>query len=78
MRDEPWSRGRGRIVIFARPLFAMKLRDRHPQLQDPAVVKAMVVRSVHASMALANRPVPVARLEALYAQTAPPPPARTV
>ena len=56
----------------------MKLRDRHPQLQDPAVVKAMVVRSVHASMALANRPVPVARLEALYAQTAPPPPARTV
>lgn len=51
----------------------MKLRDRYPQLQNPAVVKAMVVRSVHASMALANRPVPVARLEGLYAQTAPPP-----
>jgi hypothetical protein len=51
----------------------MKLRDRCPQLQNPAVVKAMVVRSVHASMALANRPVPVARLAALYAQTGPPP-----
>ncbi|GAB3290705.1 hypothetical protein ACFQT0_09965 [Hymenobacter humi] len=52
----------------------MKIRARYPQLQDPAVVKVMVVRSVHSSMALANRPVPVARLEALYAQTAPPTP----
>jgi hypothetical protein len=55
----------------------MKLRDRYPQLQNPAVVKAMVVRSVHASMALAIRPVPVVRLEALYAQTAPPPSTET-
>lgn len=52
----------------------MKLRDRYRQLQDPAVVKAMVVRSVYASMALENQTVPLARLEALYEQTAPTPP----
>ena len=51
----------------------MKLRDRYPQLQDPAVVKAMVLRAVYASMALENQAVPLARLEALYAQTAPSP-----
>jgi hypothetical protein len=53
------------------PLAAMKLRDRYPQLQAPAVVKAMVVRSVYASMALEDQAVPLARLEALYAHTAP-------
>ena len=51
----------------------MKLRERYPQLQDPAVVKAMVVRSVYASMALENQTVSLARLEALYEQTAPMP-----
>lgn len=50
----------------------MKLRDRYPQLQNPAVVKAMVLRSVYASMALENQTVPLERLEALYAQTEPP------
>ncbi|WP_126546976.1 hypothetical protein [Hymenobacter amundsenii] len=47
----------------------MKLRDRYPQLQNPAVVKAMVVRSVYASMALENQLVSVERIEALYEQT---------
>jgi len=47
----------------------MKLRDRYCQLQDPAVVKAMVLRSVYASMALENQTVSMERLEALYAQT---------
>ncbi|MBD2767415.1 hypothetical protein IC235_05870 [Hymenobacter sp. BT664] len=59
-------------------LFAMKLRERYRQLQDPAVVKAMVVRSVYASMALEDQAVPLARLEALYEQTAPIPPAGAV
>lgn len=49
----------------------MKLRDRYPHLQNPAVVKAMVLRSVYASMALENQTVPMERLEALYAQTEP-------
>lgn len=53
----------------------MKLRDRYRQLQDPAVVKAMVVRAVYASMALEDQTVSVARLEALYEQTGPTPPA---
>ncbi|GAB2689443.1 hypothetical protein GCM10011495_31170 [Hymenobacter frigidus] len=53
----------------------MKLRDRYRQLQDPAVVKAMVVRSVYASMALENQTVSVERLEALYEQTGSTPPA---
>jgi hypothetical protein len=52
----------------------MKLRDRYPQLQDPAVVKAMVLRSVYASMALENQTVSLARLAALYEQTGPMPP----
>jgi hypothetical protein len=51
----------------------MKLRDRYPHLQNPAVVKAMVLRSVYASMALENQTVPMERLEALYAQTEPTP-----
>ncbi len=49
----------------------MKLRDRYPHLQNPAVVKAMVLRSVYASMALENQTVSLERLEALYAQTEP-------
>jgi hypothetical protein len=49
----------------------MKLRDRYPQLQNPAVVKAMVVRSVYASMALENQTVSLERLEALYEQLPP-------
>ena len=56
--------------LAASPIFdTMKLRDRYRQLQDPAVVKAMVLRSVYASMALENQTVPMERLEALYAQT---------
>jgi hypothetical protein len=51
----------------------MKLRDRYRQLQNPAVVKAMVLRSVYASMALENQTVPMERLEALYTQTEPSP-----
>ncbi|MBC6613154.1 hypothetical protein H8B15_19690 [Hymenobacter sp. BT507] len=47
----------------------MKLRDRYPQLQNPALVKTMVVRSVYASMALENQTVSLERLEALYEQT---------
>jgi hypothetical protein len=53
----------------------MKLRERYRQLQDPAVVKAMVVRSVYASMALENQTVPLDRVEALYEQTDPTRPA---
>ena len=49
----------------------MKLRDRSPSLQDPAVVKAVVIGSVYASMALENQAVFPARLEAFYARTAP-------
>lgn len=49
----------------------MKLRERYRQLQDPAVVKAMVVRSVYASMALEEQTVSVERIEALYEQTRP-------
>ncbi len=49
----------------------MKLRDRYPHLQNPAVVKAMVVRSVYASMALEDQTVPVERLEELYTSTEP-------
>ena len=49
----------------------MKLRDRYPHLQNPAVVKAMVLESVYASMALENQTVSMERLAALYAQTEP-------
>jgi hypothetical protein len=51
----------------------MKLRDRYPYLQNPAVVKAMVLESVYASMALENQTVSMERLEALYTQTEPTP-----
>ena len=56
-------------------LYSMKLRERYRQLQDPAVVKAMVVRSVYASMALENQTVSLACIEALYEQTGVTPPA---
>ena len=56
----------------------MKLGERYRYLQDPAVVKAMVVRSMYASMALEDQTVPLARLEALYEQTAPTPPAGSI
>ena len=62
------------FTLRTRP-FAIKLRDRFRQLQDPAVVKAMVVRSVYASMALENQTVSLDRLEALYEQIGPMPPA---
>lgn len=51
----------------------MKLRDRYPHLQNPAVVKAIVVRSVYASMALEDQAVPMERLEVLYNFTEPAP-----
>ena len=41
------------------------------------MVKAMVVRAVYASMALESQTVPLARIEALYEQTNPVPPAGT-
>jgi hypothetical protein len=63
------------VLLTSQSLIAMKLRDRYRQLQDPAVVKAMVVRSVYASMALENQTVSVERLEALYEQTGSTPPA---
>ena len=44
----------------------MKLHERHQQFRDPAVVKASILRSVYASMALENQTVPLERLEALY------------
>lgn len=53
----------------------MKLRERYRQLQHSVVVKAMVVRSVYASMALENQTVPLDRVEALYEQTTPTRPA---
>jgi hypothetical protein len=44
----------------------MKLKDRYRQLQDPAFVKRMVTRSVHASMQLEAQTVPLHRVEELY------------
>ncbi len=44
----------------------MKLKDRYRQLQDPAFVKRMVTRSVHASMQLEAQTVPLPRVEELY------------
>ncbi|MDO7877232.1 hypothetical protein Q5H93_20975 [Hymenobacter sp. ASUV-10] len=46
----------------------MKLRDRYRQFRDPAVVKANIVRSVYASMALENQTVSEERLSELYDQ----------
>ena len=60
-------------LLSARSILStpMKLRDRYPHLRNPAVVKALVVQSVYASMALENQIVPVERLEALYTLTKP-------
>lgn len=68
------------FVVVRRVLLPliMKLRDRYPQLQNPALVKTMVVRSVYASMALENQTVPLERLEALYEQTQTTPPTPAV
>lgn len=44
----------------------MTLRQRYPQLQDPAFVRQMILRSVYASMALSDQTVPMERLEVLY------------
>ena len=44
----------------------MKLHERYQQFRDQAVVKANIVRSVYASMALENQTVPMERLEVLY------------
>ncbi len=46
----------------------MKLRERYQQFRDPAVVKANIVRSVYASMALENQTVSLERLNELYEQ----------
>ena len=46
----------------------MKLRERYQQFRDPAVVKANIVRSVYASMALENQTVSLERLSELYEQ----------
>jgi hypothetical protein len=46
----------------------MKLRDKYPQLRDPAFIKDMVVRSVYGSMALENQTVSLQKLEELYDQ----------
>jgi hypothetical protein len=46
----------------------IKLRDRYPHLQNPAVVRVMVLRSVYVSMALENQIVSMERIEALYAR----------
>ena len=46
----------------------MKLRERYRQFQDQAVVKANIVRSVYASMALENQAVSLERLNELYDQ----------
>lgn len=46
----------------------MKLRERYRQFQDQAVVKANIVRSVYASMALENQTVSLERLNELYDQ----------
>ncbi len=46
----------------------MKLRDKYPQLSDPASVKRMVVRSVYGSMALENQTVSLQKMEELYDQ----------
>jgi hypothetical protein len=78
---KPLPRRRGYLCIRAhRGAFAcctyryhVKLRDRYPHLRNPATIKAMVVRSVYASMALENQAVPMERLETLYQLTEPAP-----
>ena len=49
----------------------MKLRDHDLPLLEPAVFKAMVNRSVYASMALESQVLSLDHLEALYVQSVP-------
>lgn len=44
----------------------MTFRQRYRQLDNPAFVKQMLLRSVYGTMALENQTVPMERLEALY------------
>ena len=44
----------------------MTFRQRYRQLENPAFVKQMLLRSVYGTMALENQTVPMERLEALY------------
>ncbi len=44
----------------------MTFRQRYRQLDNPAFVKQMMLRSVYGTMALENQTVPMERLEALY------------
>ena len=46
----------------------MKLHERYRQFRDQAVVKANIVRSVYASMALENQTVSLERIGELYDQ----------
>lgn len=46
----------------------MKLHERYQQFRDPAIVKANIVRSVYASMALENQTVSFERINELYEQ----------
>ena len=46
----------------------MKLHERYSKFRDPAALKASVVRSVYASMALENQQVSQERLGKLYDQ----------
>ncbi|WP_071889820.1 hypothetical protein [Hymenobacter sp. PAMC 26628] len=44
----------------------MTFRQRYQQLENPAFVKQMMLRSVYGTMALENQTVSMERLEALY------------
>ena len=46
----------------------MKLHERYRQFSDPQVVRANIVRSVYASMALENQTVSMERIGELYDQ----------
>lgn len=46
----------------------MKLYEQYSKFRDPAMLKASVVRSVYASMALENQTVSQSRISELYDQ----------
>lgn len=46
----------------------MKLHERYRQFRDPAEIKANIVRSVYASMALENQTFSMKRIGDLYDQ----------
>ena len=57
------------FICLSRKNFpAMKLYERYRQFSDPKVVKANIVRSVYASMALENQTVSMERIGELYDQ----------